>query len=511
MSFLAPRTIPELGRTAAPLTRPREIAWLLCLVLTIILTLVPVRVNIPKRQPFNATPVWGKKPLLGYFVFTPSLVDLMRTGAGLSQAEFKIVQQVAKVEVEQLRELELESLEIIQNPSFSLEDKIKAIEALGYNQKIDGILQSSADRLERNLDQHTYRRFILWIENRWVVERLLHGNSAPAQAARTYRVFATRYDSGGAYTVALPDKCLKFANAGNHVCDDDGYQVGQGYSVFISYQKSTAATVLESGPWNVDDNYWSTTRDPQPRRMFADLPLGIPEAQAAYFDGYNGGEDQFGRKVTAPFGIDLARQVSIDIGLEPGKNDWIDVSFLWTEGWGKKSSKETPAPGGTQGPLPTLELVIPIQAATPGPNGSIEHIVQPGQTLIGIAFVYQIELSDLLSLNNLSPSSLIHPGDRLVIKPADTTPTQATQTPATGTPTPTRATPTIKATLTLTPTHTITQTQPVTPGHDPNQQIVRPALSTGNVSWDPMLVFIAALTFGGVVLILAGIVLNRRK
>ncbi|HSF81244.1 MAG TPA: LysM peptidoglycan-binding domain-containing protein [Anaerolineales bacterium] len=513
MSFLARKTILVYGKStqtaATPDIRRSEIIWLLSLALILVLTLVQARLNITERSPINANPVWGKQPLLGYFVFTSSLEDLMRTGARLSKTEFQIVQQVAQGEVDQLRSLELESLKIIHNPDLTLKEKLSGIEAMGYNQKVSEILQASVAKLEEALDQATYNRLIGWVESRWVVERSLHGNSAPTRASRTFRVFATRYDSGGAYTVALPDQCLKFANAGHHLCDDDGYSVGQGYSVFISYQTSTAATVLEAGPWNVDDNYWSTTRDPQPRRMFTDLSLGIPEAQAAYFDGYNGGKDQYGRKVTAPFGIDLARQVSIDIGLEPGKNDWIDVSFLWTEGWGVKSSGSTPPPGGTQGPIPTQEVVIPIQAATPGPDGSIVHIVQQGQTLIGIANVYQIELSTLLNQNGLSLSSLIFPGDRLIIKPAEATPTQMTATAVTPTVTPTRASPTPR--VTRTPRVTPTSAQLNTPGSVPNVQVEKSALPAENTRWDPLLVFIGILSGAGALLILAGTVLNRKK
>ena len=59
--------------------------------------------------------------------------------------------------------------------------------------------------------------------------------------------------------------CLKFSNAGNRLCEDDGYQINQGYFVYLSYEGETAAEVWESGPWNVDDNYWATRRDPQPR------------------------------------------------------------------------------------------------------------------------------------------------------------------------------------------------------------------------------------------------------
>jgi hypothetical protein len=48
----------------------------------------------------------------------------------------------------------------------------------------------------------------------------------------------------------------------------DGYQYGQNYSVAVTYKgKTVYATVGESGPWNVDDNYWSTIYDPQPRQL----------------------------------------------------------------------------------------------------------------------------------------------------------------------------------------------------------------------------------------------------
>jgi hypothetical protein len=160
------------------------------------------------------------------------------------------------------------------------------------------------------------------------------GGLEQTEGARTLSIYATRFDAGDAYIVALPDKCLKLANNGYHLCDDSGYAVGVNYSVRLSYQgNATTAAVGDSGPWNVDDNYWAGVGDPQPRRLYPDLPAGMPEAQAAYFNDYNGGLDQFGRTVTAPFGIDLARQVSIDIGLQPGVNAWIEVTYLWTEGW----------------------------------------------------------------------------------------------------------------------------------------------------------------------------------
>ncbi|MBU1343363.1 MAG: transglycosylase SLT domain-containing protein [Proteobacteria bacterium] len=44
------------------------------------------------------------------------------------------------------------------------------------------------------------------------------------------------------------------------------------------------------------------------------------------------------------------------------------------------------------------------------------HIVKNGESLTGIAKTYQISLSLLLKLNNLSVKGMIHPGDRLVIE-----------------------------------------------------------------------------------------------
>ncbi|OGO27506.1 MAG: hypothetical protein A2Z16_17380 [Chloroflexi bacterium RBG_16_54_18] len=151
--------------------------------------------------------------------------------------------------------------------------------------------------------------------------------------------------------------------------------------------------------------------------MFADLPLGIPEAQAAYFDGYNGGVDQFGRKVTGPFGIDLARQVSIDIGLQPGTNDWIKVSFLWTEGWDTLAGQATSVPGEAEATSAATPAILPIQIASPMPDGSVVHLVEYGQSLWQIAVAYNTTIQSINQLNNISNETVIWPGDQLIVLP----------------------------------------------------------------------------------------------
>lgn len=83
----------------------------------------------------------------------------------------------------------------------------------------------------------------------------------------------------------------------------------------------------EVGPWNENDNYWDSATGSNPRRKFTDLPLGRPEAEAAYLDNYNSGKDEFGRVVTNPAGIDLTPDVAAQIGLAPRENAWVEVHY----------------------------------------------------------------------------------------------------------------------------------------------------------------------------------------
>jgi hypothetical protein len=86
------------------------------------------------------------------------------------------------------------------------------------------------------------------------------------------------------------------------------------------------APVWDVGPWNTTDDYWNPAGV---RQSWTDLPQGLPEAQAAYQNGYNGGRDQFGRIVANPAGIDLADGTFWD-GLLLSDNSWVDVAYLWT-------------------------------------------------------------------------------------------------------------------------------------------------------------------------------------
>ena len=103
-------------------------------------------------------------------------------------------------------------------------------------------------------------------------------------------------------------------------------------------------------------------------------------------------------------------------------------------------------------PGPTDEPFNSVEVSTPGADGSIYHIVQPGENLALIAQAYSISLGDLMALNGLTSDSVIFPNQKLLIRSGSTlTPTievSETFTPHPATPTsrPTR-TPTIQPTL----------------------------------------------------------------
>jgi hypothetical protein len=144
----------------------------------------------------------------------------------------------------------------------------------------------------------------------------------------SYSVFATREGLVGGTTanghkivprdhfVALPSRrALSPRNTSDYsvkVCAPNG--------------RCAFAPVWDIGPWNTRDDYWNP---PARRQEWKDLPQGTPQAQAAFRTGYNGGKDQYGRKVVNPAGIDLGDGVFWDaLGLED--NSQVTVDYLWT-------------------------------------------------------------------------------------------------------------------------------------------------------------------------------------
>jgi LysM repeat protein len=102
---------------------------------------------------------------------------------------------------------------------------------------------------------------------------------------------------------------------------------------------------------------------------------------------------------------------------------------------------------------------------TPNADGSIVHIVQPGDTTFGIALAYGISLTGLLNLNGLTEKSIIYPKQPITVRAAYTPiPTQPTGTPT--------ERPTITPWPTSLPTSTATSI-PATPTPSPGMPVSR--------------------------------------
>jgi hypothetical protein len=152
---------------------------------------------------------------------------------------------------------------------------------------------------------------------------------ARRSVARTFRVYATReglvgQSTANGHTIVRSDHFVSLPSTMSLSRRD-----GDHYSVRVcarATRRCAYEPVWDVGPWNTHDAYWNVTRT-----SWTKLPVGRPEAQAAYQDGFNGGQDQFGRDVRNPAGIDLADGTIRD-GLEMRSNGWVDVTFLWTGG-----------------------------------------------------------------------------------------------------------------------------------------------------------------------------------
>ncbi len=97
------------------------------------------------------------------------------------------------------------------------------------------------------------------------------------------------------------------------------------------------------------------------------------------------------------------------------------------DSWWDDAVLEIVQPAATPTPVQPTAPPAPVMTSTPLPDGTVIHVVQPGDTLYGIAYEYGVDVDQIRQLNNLGADNLIYVGQELVIKPgqqaAEPTPT----------------------------------------------------------------------------------------
>ncbi len=215
--------------------------------------------------------------------------------------------------------------------------------------------------------------------------------------------------------------------------DEDGNYLhivkpGQSFwSIAVAY----GVTIKDILRWNnLPEKYVLRTGDklliggPNSQGMFTPTPMGIVILATPDADGQIVHEVQAYQnlsKIGEAYGVSVSELlrlnfITVDTPLQIGQKLIV------------KGPDHTPTP--TQIPL------TPLQQLTPAADGKYYHKVGDGQNLQWIANLYGITLADLLAWNYLSNTSIIYPGDLLLLHvtpPATSTPTPA---PATETPFP---------------------------------------------------------------------------
>jgi len=118
--------------------------------------------------------------------------------------------------------------------------------------------------------------------------------------------------------------------------------------------------------------------------------------------------------------------------------------------------------GPDQTPTPTPVPLTPLQKLTPASDGRYYHIVTEGQNLAWIASLYGISATDLMAWNHLNASSVIYPGEKLLLQVTPPATATFTPLPPTNTPLPTPTpSPSPIMTQSLSPSSTNTETPAV--------------------------------------------------
>jgi hypothetical protein len=268
-----------------------------------------------------------QKPVLSFLLSDDRNVEEFQREFGLSDRRVTDILAVVREEDSAFSREYDESERVVQaNKGASRTEIGNKIAASDFDEKTKQAVARTKSKVENLLPKGRADDLDAWVDEQWQAETAEYAAASEA----TYRVSSRGFSCGlwmsyyrgnTRYEVALPHKKVKFSG-GHRVRITD-----------VRKGTSARAPVKETGPWNTRDDYWRARPD---RSMWKDLPRCRPQAEAAFFDNYNRGKDQFGREVGNPAGIDItpavARRMNVWRKIQRLGLIRVRVHFPWVRG-----------------------------------------------------------------------------------------------------------------------------------------------------------------------------------
>ena len=267
-----------------------------------------------------------KKPAIAVILSEQKNIEQFKEHFGLGDGQVDDVLAATRRENRFLAQEFGESQHVLAaNKDLPKKEIAKKIAASDYDEKVAAAVARTKKRIEAIVPENQSADLEGWVDEQWDQEVQAASTDDFTASSETYKasnhsngiwckVFATQYTGYTKREAALPHRNLKFGRQPRiHI-----RRVHGGPRV--------RTRVKEVGPWNTYDNYWMREKD---RTMFKRVPRCKPEAQVAYYQNFNRGKDEFGRKVLTPAGVDVTPAVARGMGLEAYQNAWVYVRFPW--------------------------------------------------------------------------------------------------------------------------------------------------------------------------------------
>ena len=267
-----------------------------------------------------------KKPAIAVILSERQNVDQFKEHFGLNDGQVEDVLAATRLENRILAQEYGESERVLAvNKGLPKSEIAKKIAASDYDEKVAAAVAGTKKRIEAIVPEDQSADLEGWVDEQWNQEVQAASTEDYAATSETYmvsnlrkgvrcKVFATQYIGYTEREVALPHRNLKLGR-------QPRVRIWR-----VSGGPSMGPRVKEVGPWNTYDNYWVRNKD---RTMYERVPRCKPQAQVAYYQNFNKGEDEFGREVLNPAGVDLTPDVARSMGLKKYQNAWVWVRFPW--------------------------------------------------------------------------------------------------------------------------------------------------------------------------------------